>query len=151
MTPLHSDWRAKEKPICVALVICNEVIEDKRSGNKTLVGLFNGIMTPQLPATHPRMYLMASLTSGTGEWEFTFVITAPSGLEVFRMKDTARFTDPLVGHDLVVELRNLPLEEAGVYFVDLLIGSTPIANRRFTVQMMSEDNLPRYGGYSNLY
>jgi hypothetical protein len=137
MTPsVPASWLddgAREKPICVALVICNEVIEDKRSGNKTLVGLFNSIMTPQLPATHPRMFLFASLTSGTGDWTFSFRITAPSGREVLRMQDMARFEDPLIGHDLVVELRNLPIEEAGVYFVDLFLNEMPIANRRFTV------------------
>lgn len=131
----------REKPLCVALIICNEVIEDKRSGNKTLVGLFNGIMTAQVPATHPRMFVMASLTSGTGEWPFSFHIQSPGGREIFRMQDTARFTDPLVSHDLVVELRNLPLEEEGVYFVDLLLGGEPIANRRFTVQVLQEGSV----------
>jgi len=131
-----------ERPICVSLIVCNEVIEDKRSGNKTLVGLFNGIMTPQLPASHPRMFLMASLTSGTGSWAFSFRITAPSGREVIRVGDVTRFQDPLIVHDLIVELRNLPLEEAGVYFVDLLIGDTPSANRRFNVQVTSEKREP---------
>jgi hypothetical protein len=79
------------------------------------------------------MFLFASLTSGTGDWTFSFRITAPSGREVLRMQDMARFEDPLIGHDLVVELRNLPIEEAGVYFVDLFLNEMPIANRRFTV------------------
>ncbi len=57
-SPLH---QAREKPICVSLIICNEVIEDKRSGNKTLVGLFNSVMAPALPVVHPRMFVMASL------------------------------------------------------------------------------------------
>jgi hypothetical protein len=125
-----------ERPLCVALVICNEVIEDKRSGNKTLVGLFSGIQANQLPAVHPRMFVMASLTSGTGSWEFSFRILAPSGREVFRMKETAHLSDPLIAHDIVLELRNLALEEAGVYFVDLLIADVPVANRRFTVQVL---------------
>jgi hypothetical protein len=127
--------RQREKPLCLALIICNDVIEDKRSGNKTLVGLFNGIMTNALPATHPRLYLMATLTSGTGEWPFAFRISGPDGQEVMRMSDTARFTDPLAVHDLVVEVRNLPFQEAGVYFVDLLLAEQPIMNRRFTVQI----------------
>ena len=55
-----------------------------------------------------------------------------------RVGDVTRFQDPLIVHDLIVELRNLPLEEAGVYFVDLVIGDTPAANRRFNVQVTSE-------------
>ncbi len=135
---MNSENRAREKPICVALIICNEVIEDKRSGNKTLVGLFNGIMAPQLPAAHPRMYLMATLTSGTGDWPFSFVIYTPSGREIFRMRDNVHFNDPLVGHDMVLELINMHIEEECVYFVDLLLDTEPIANRRFTVQIPRE-------------
>ena len=129
-----------ELPLCAALILCNEVIEDRRSGNKTLVGLFNSIGTEQLPAVHPRMFLFATLTGGIGEWPFTFRIAAPSGKELMRMQDKARFNDPFTGHDLVVELRNLPLEEEGVYFVDLLLGETPLLHRRFMVQVISSEN-----------
>ena len=55
-----------------------------------------------------------------------------------RMQDTVDFGDPLTVHDLVVEVRNLPLEEEGVYFVDFLMGDTPLANRRFSVQLRPE-------------
>ena len=65
--------------MCVALIICDDVIEDRRTGNKSLIGLFNGIGAGQLPAVHPRMYLVASVTSGSGAWTFSFRITAPSG------------------------------------------------------------------------
>jgi len=128
--------------MCVALVICDDVIEDKRSGNKSLIGLFNNVSAAQLPAIHPRMFLMASLTSGLGAWTFSFRISAPSGREVLRMQDTITPADPLAVHDLVVELRNLPLEEEGVYFVDLLVEDTPVANRRFTVSQQSPQQTP---------
>jgi hypothetical protein len=131
-----------ERPICVALVICDVVIEDNRTGNKTLVGLFNNILAPQMPALHPRMFLMASLTDGRGTWPFTFRITAPSGRELLRMQEVTRFVDPLAVHDVIVELRNLPLEEMGVYFVDLLLSDSPVANRRFTVQLEAPASLP---------
>jgi hypothetical protein len=131
-----------ERPICVALVICDVVVEDKRTGNKTLVGLFNSVITPQMPAIHPRMFLMASLTNGRGTWPFTFRITAPSGRELLRMQEVTRFVDPLAVHDVIVELRNLPLEETGVHFVDLLFSDSPVANRRFTVQLDTPSPLP---------
>jgi hypothetical protein len=127
-----------EIPLCVALVLCNEVIEDRRSGNKTLVGLFNNIGTANLPALHPRMFLFATLTGGIGLWPFTFRILSPSGAEVMRIEDKTDFQDPFIGHDLVIELRNLPLNEEGVYFVDLLVGETPLLHRRFTVKIVSE-------------
>lgn len=132
----------REKPICVALIICNEIIEDRRTGNKTLVGLFNSILAPSLPANHARLFLLASLTSGTGSWNFAFRVTSPSGQEVMRMGDVVRFEDPLLVHDLVIEVRNLPLTEADVYFVDLLLNDAHIAHRRFTVQIGAAEPPP---------
>ena len=101
------------------------------------VGCSDGTQPTAERITAPTSAL-ASLTSGTGSWAFSFRITAPSGREVIRVGDVTRFQDPLIVHDLIVELRNLPLEEAGVYFVDLVIGDTPAANRRFNVQVTSE-------------
>lgn len=132
----------RERPMCVALVICDDVLEDRRTGNKSLIGLFNNIATVNLPAVHPRMFLVASLTSGRGAWPFSFRVAAPSGREILRMQDTVEFTNPLAVHDLVVEVRSLPIEEEGVYFVDLLVGETPMANRRFTVQIAPEGAPP---------
>ena len=126
---------AIERPNCIAIVICNEVIEDKRTNNKTLVGLFNRIEAPQLPATHPRMFIMASLTNGLGHWPITFRISSPSGKEIMRVDGQGDFQDPLVVADLVVEVRGLTLEEEGIHFVDLYVGSE-ISNiqRRFAVE-----------------
>src|SRR5919198_1052031 len=95
----------RESPSCVAIVICNEVIEDKWTNNKTLVGLFNSIAAPGLPAHHHRMFIMVSLTDGRGEW-------------------------PVL---LAIEGRGLPLPEAGEYHVGLFCGGRPLASRRFTV------------------
>jgi hypothetical protein len=123
----------REAPICVAIVICNEVIEDKWTNNKTLVGLFNNIAAAELPANHARMFLMVSLTDGRGEWPVNITIDSPSGNEIFKAEGQMRFDDPIAVHDLVVEVRGLPLPEAGEYRVELLCGGRPLASRRFTV------------------
>lgn len=123
----------KEKPICVAIVICNEVIEDKATNNKTLVSLFNAITVQGLPSQHPRMFIMASFTSGIGKWPISFRITSPSGQEVLRLEGEADFSDPLAMYDFVVEVRSLVLQEEGVHMVNVLVGGEPKAERRFNV------------------
>lgn len=129
--------------MCLALIVCDDVIEDRRSGNKSLIGLFNGLATSQLPAVHPKMFLMASLTSGRGAWTFSFRISSPSGKEIMRMQDKVEFADPLLVHDLIVEVRSLPIEEEGTYFVDLFLNDTSLANRRFSVSRTSDGTPPR--------
>jgi len=126
----------RDRPICVSVIICNEIIEDKRTSNKTLVSLFNGIGVQSLPIIHPRMFIMASLTNGIGTWPVTFVVKSPSDVELVRIKNDMAFRDPLIVEDIWVELQGLPLKEEGVYFVDVLVGNYPMGNRRFTVRLM---------------
>ena len=126
----------KEKPTCIAIVICNEVIEDKRTNNKTLVGIFNRIQTPQLPALHFRMFIMASLTNGIGNWPITFRISDPSGKEILKLTGEGNFADPLAVLDIVVEVRGMQITKEGVHFVDLCVGDgyDQMAQRRFFVE-----------------
>ncbi len=130
----------REPPLCIAIVICDMVIEDKRTHNKTLVNLFNSIITRQLPCTHPRMFIMASLTNGIGHWPITFCIRGPSGKEILRTQGDVNFSDPLEVVDVVVEVCWLPLEEEGTHFVDVLTDLTPLAERRFNVILREEDD-----------
>lgn len=122
--------------MCVAVILCNEMIEDKRTNNKTLINLFNSIATTQLPATQPRMVVMASLTNGIGRWPISFVIRNPSDEVVMRVDGEAHFVDPLGVLDIVIEFNSLVFTEVGVHFVDVLTESFPLGNRRFTVQVV---------------
>lgn len=130
---------AREQPQCIAIIICNDVIEDKRSNNKSLIGLFNGIMTQGLPCTHPRMYIMASLTGGAGRWPISFRIYGPNNQEILRAEGEEVFNDPLEVKDFVLELLNVPLSEEGVHFVNLFSGNTLLSERRFTVQVLKQE------------
>lgn len=126
---------ARERPMCVAVIICNEMIEDKRTNNKTLINLFNSIASSQLPLTQPRMVVMASLTNGIGRWPITFAIRAPSDKVVMRVDGEANFADPLAVLDIIIEFNSLTFADEGVHFVDVLTENYPLGNRRFTVQV----------------
>lgn len=131
----QSGGGARKQPKCIALVICNEIIEDRRTNNKTLVSLFNGIIAPSLPAIHPRMFLMASLTGGKGKWSLSFRLYSPSNQNLLTIEGEESFDDPLGVYDIVIELQGVPLPEEGGYFINLFVENTPIAERRFTVQL----------------
>ncbi|HEY3332508.1 MAG TPA: hypothetical protein VGK19_20935 [Capsulimonadaceae bacterium] len=131
----HSEPLQDSPPTCLSVIICNEVIEDKRTNNKTLVSLFNGIVINTLPATHPRMFIMASLTDGRGKWPVSFIIRDPEGNKILHFDGEAVFQDPLSVLDISVEVQGLALPSVGVYFVDLMTGAYPLGHRRFTVYM----------------
>lgn len=129
-----SQPNTSNQPVCIAVILCNEVIEDKRTSNKTLVGLFNAVGVSALPATHPRLFLFASLTDIHADASVSFSVRAPSGREALRIDGVAGSGgDPLAVIDLVVEVLGLTLAEEGVHFVDVLSGDTLLSTRRFTV------------------
>jgi hypothetical protein len=119
-------------PRCVAIIICNEVIEDKRTNNKTLVGLFNQISTAKLPSVHPRMFVLVSLTDLTGKAPVTIRISSPNKV-VAEFPGELESADPRAVTDIVLELRGVPLEEAGAYRIDVLVNQISIADRYFSV------------------
>ena len=59
---------AHEKPICQALVVCDQIITDAATGKKTLVGIFNNLGASQFPCVHPRFCVYVALTNGHGEY-----------------------------------------------------------------------------------
>lgn len=123
----------RERPRCIAVLICNEVIEDVRTRSKTLVGLFDTIHAHSLPAVHPRMFIMAQFTDGVGEWPVSFRISGPENDEIALLDGTAKITDPLSVLDIVFDLHGLPLRTEGVHFVDVHIAGEHAAGRRFNV------------------
>ncbi len=124
---------AIEVPVCVAIVLCNECIEDKRTNNKSLIGLFNAINVPQIPVVHGRLVVMASITNASKTLDLRLSIRAPSGDEVAHIEAPFPTADPLMAYDIVFELNGLVVPETGTYNVDLMCDSSYLGGRRFDV------------------
>lgn len=120
-------------PVSVATLICNEVIEDKRTGNKTVVGIFNAIGTTQLPATHPRMTVLASVTNAEREISVKLVLRGPEGREMLSAEARVPARGPGDVVDLLFELNNITFNELGDYIFELFFAEQVIGARRFMV------------------
>ena len=129
------------KPICLSTIICNEVIEDKHTNNKTLVSIFSSIGANELPCIHPRMFIMASLTDGHGTVPITFRIQhLATQSYVLELQGEATFDNPMDVCDVVIEVRNLPLEREGAYAVEVLGNDDLLGARRFVVDLIPESD-----------
>jgi len=120
-------------PVCVSTLICNEVIEDKRSGNKTVVGIFNAVGAAQLPATHPRMTIMVSVTNVDRELPVHLVIRGPEGKELLSAEAVVPSRSPGDVVDLLFEVNNTTFTEYGDHTVEVRSNTGPIGARRFQV------------------
>lgn len=135
---MEESLKNSEKLHVLSLLICNDFIEDKRSGTKTFVGVFNKIYVQQLPAAQHRMFVVASLTGSKGECPIEFRIFSPIGSEVMCVSGRVILEDSATEGDFVLELIGLPLNEEGSYTLVLHSGNDKLASRHFSVEVLQE-------------
>ena len=57
-----------EIPMGLALLVCDNIIQDKQTNKRSLIGLFDRLYTKNLPCVHPSLSIFVSLTSGKGNY-----------------------------------------------------------------------------------
>ena len=121
-------------PRVIALILCEQIIEDKETNNKTLIGLFNRITTHKIPYAHPRIAILVSLVDGRGKVPISVrLVHVETEKEVFNLKGQADFKDPTETADLVLDIRGVPLNSTGLYAIEVLSHNELVGERRFSV------------------
>ena len=126
-------------PTLLALLICDQVIQDPTTGKHSLLGLFSRISTKAFPCTHPQLHVFISLTDGhgkaSGELRMVRKDVEEDAPAQMRLSGTIEFPSPLAIVDLVFKIVNLPLPAPGRYSCDfycngVLLGSRPFEAAR---------------------
>ena len=117
-------------PIGLALISCDTIIEDKLSGKKSLIGIFGELNAEKFPCVHPSMFLMVSMTGGTGEYQCEVVVTDSSQEEkVFSARGKIKFDDPNQVMDMVLLLQNIRFPAPDIYWIKVSIDDIPLMMR----------------------
>jgi hypothetical protein len=123
-----------EKPLGVAIVVCEKVITEAKTGNKTLVSTFNNIQANGFPCKHPSMAVYVALTNGTGEKHVLLVFKkADKNIDIMRMGGKVGFENPNHVVELIFNLRNCIFPEAGLYAFEIWADEEFIFDGRFNV------------------
>ena len=127
------------KPEFLSLAICETVIEDKRTGNKSVINIFDQISVPRFPYLFPRLTVFAALSGLHGDVQLRVrLVRLEDDRDVVSGEGMVHATaDPLRVVDLVFALQNVPLEKAGAYAVELYGAGELLARRRFQVVQRS--------------
>lgn len=128
-------------PVCVSLILCDQVIEDAHTHNKSLIGTFNMIASREFPALHPRMCVVVSLTNCRKAYRLQLEITKEQEDDdqpILTMDGDVRLDDPNAVLDLVFRLEQFPLPEEGMYriWLRLLPERRTLAQRCFVAQRL---------------
>ncbi|MEK7448308.1 MAG: hypothetical protein AAB019_02370 [Planctomycetota bacterium] len=124
----------KPIPLPLAMIICDTVIEDRFTGKKSLIGIFNTITAFQLPLRHPSLNIFCILTEGIGEYESILrCIKLDTNEPIINLKGPIMFPNPLAIVEFNFDLKNVVFPSVGQYVFELLCNDQLLISRKFTV------------------
>ena len=122
-------------PLNLAIIVCDSIIDDRKTGKKTLVGVFNRIAAGSFPCVHHSLSVFVSLTNGRGEYEAELrCVKSATEEPIMEGKGKVGFKDPRDVVEIGFELRGLKFPEPGLYHLEFLCDGVPIGQRPFTVE-----------------
>ena len=130
---------ATHQPVCIALLLCDQVIEDRTTNNKSFIGTFNQIQVAGVPAIHPRFSVVVSVTDGLGAkhpLKVQILRTDEDLGEVcdFQVNANLNLKDPLEVTDVIFNVVNFPIKSVGPYLIRVTLGeSKALYQRAFRV------------------
>lgn len=121
-------------PSGLAIVVCDQIIEDKLTSKKSLIGIFNNIASHQFPCRHPQISVFVSLTEGRGECKARLRIAhEESNAAVADVSGPIQFPDVNAVVELVFNLVGLTFPEPGLYAIEFYCDDALVLERRFHV------------------
>lgn len=124
-------------PHCLALVLCDAVIEDVRTRNKSLINMFNGILSNQVPVRHDKMCAFAAFSGGRGPVPISLRLCFDLEYEkdLLNLGGMVEFPsdNPQAVVDMVFEIRGFVFPQFGQYTFEVISDGVPIMSRRFTI------------------
>ncbi len=134
--PVH-----KPKPIVLSMLICDEVIEDRETSKKSLIGLFNNIHSEKIPCVHPRICVFSTLTDGKGDCNVALkFVKQDDENQLLSFEAPIKFFDPKQVVELKFEICGLVLPEFGDYRFDLYYEQELLISRKFMVSPIQRTN-----------
>lgn len=123
----------QDSAILNAIVICERVITDQRTANKSLIDCFSAVVCPTLPFPVAKLVAFVSVTNVLIESELEFILSAPSGAHLVSVKMQLQEGSPQHIYDFVCDLSGTMLEEQGMHTMTVYSQGKPIGSRHFNV------------------
>lgn len=124
-----------EMPMGLALVLCDSIIEDRHTGKKSLIGLFDRLAANNFPCSHPHLSILVSLTSGKGEYDCQIVCqNIETGEFAFRGEGKFQLQSPTQIVDIAFNFHGVRFPSPGIYNLQFLVDDFPVMTRRIFLE-----------------
>lgn len=119
-------------PSGLAIVVCDQVIEDKLTNKKSLIGIFNSIAHSSFPCRHPALCVFVSLTEGRGACQARLrIIHEETAQPVAEVNGQIEFKDVNTVVELVFNFMGLEFPAPGLYAIEFYCEDALVLERRF--------------------
>jgi len=131
-----------ERPLALALILCDQIITEAGTFKKSLIGAFNSVMAERLPVIYPHMAVYASLTNGQGNTDAKLrcvSMEAADGLErtLWEVNAPIAFANPNQVVELCFDLNRITFDTPGLHSLELYCADELLMERRFHVNIAS--------------
>jgi hypothetical protein len=121
----------QEKPLGIALVVCDQMMTEAISGKTTLVGVCNALTLQHFPFTHPAICVFAQLSNGQGSTPIQIrLVQDATGKVLSALEAKATFPDPTRVIELKTVFRQIVFPAAGTYSFELYCGDDLVIETR---------------------
>ena len=134
----------KASPSGLAIVVCDQIIEDKHTNKKSLIGIFNNIASPNFPCRHPQLCVFVSLTEGRGAYDARLrIANEETGITVAEVKGQIQLNDIHAVVEVNFNLLGLEFQQPGLYSIEFYCDDALILERRFHVVQVKQQPPPK--------
>lgn len=124
----------KPSPSGLAIVVCDQIIEDKLTSKKSLIGIFNNIAGQSFPCRHPQVCVFVSLTEGRGQYNARLrIVNEETHTAVADVSGQLQFPDIHAVVELVFNLVGLVFPAPGLYSIEFYCDDALVLERRFNL------------------
>lgn len=132
--------RQKPTPTHLAMLICDMVMDDRKTGKKILIGAFNSISTKTFPVILPEMHVFLSLTNGHGKYQGMLkCIKADNDETLMGLRGSVNFLGPLDVVEIDFALKNLMFRSDGTYIFQFYCDDQLVVSRKFRLLKIGEN------------
>jgi hypothetical protein len=126
-----------EKPMLVAMIICDQIITEAGSNKKSIIGCFNNIISASFPCVHPTFFVFVALTNGRGSFKAkSKCINEADNSVIFEVGGPITILDPMQTVEMGFKLVNLSFPKPGIHAIQFWCDDELLMPKRFNVKLI---------------
>ena len=114
-----------------SFLLCDYIIQEHRTGKKSLIGIFHNIVAGQFPFSHPSLFIYANLSDAMGSYDFEIKLLELDGQSIIGQGKIPKIEigDRLKPVEIAMNIRQLVFPKPGKYEFELFANDELIETR----------------------